>query len=191
MGTKAKVGREQSLLFTSVILCKFPEFREESVGRAPPAEGRSPETCPPRPPVPLRSPPPPGGCARSRGSLARDQRGPQAHTARGAGSTSPRSPWDGRWARGPCPRSRGRAPGKGHLPRPPSHRAQEPKSSRQPVTADSRGPWKPCSFRGSGEADGGGRGVLSPAVAPHPVSLRGGGCPGKSGWVQSLKRKYN
>lgn len=65
------------------------------------------------------------------------------------------------------------------------------RSSHQPVTADSRGPWKLCSFRGSREADGGGWGVRSPAVAPHPASLRGGGCPGKSGWVQSLKRKYS
>lgn len=126
MGTKAKVGREQSLLFTSVILCKFPEFREESVGRAPPAEGRSPETCPPRPPVPLRSPPPPGGCARSRGSgpgnggvRRRTQRGalvplPRAHHGRASGRE------------GPAHGHAGRAPGKGHLPRPPSHRAQQP-----------------------------------------------------------------
>lgn len=33
MGTKAKVGREQLYLFTSVILGKFPEFREGSVDR--------------------------------------------------------------------------------------------------------------------------------------------------------------
>ena len=32
LGTKAKVGRKQLLLFTSMILCKFPEFLEESVG---------------------------------------------------------------------------------------------------------------------------------------------------------------
>lgn len=33
MGTEARAGRKQLLLFTSVILGKFPEFREESVGR--------------------------------------------------------------------------------------------------------------------------------------------------------------
>lgn len=33
MGTEARTGRRELLLFTSVILCKFPEFREESVGR--------------------------------------------------------------------------------------------------------------------------------------------------------------
>ena len=31
MGTKAKVGSTELLLFTSMILCKFPEFSEESV----------------------------------------------------------------------------------------------------------------------------------------------------------------
>lgn len=212
MGTEARAGRKQLLLFTSVILCKFPEFREESVGRGrgwkealptPLARGRGGVEKPASLTllVPLSFPPlrylPSPSLWRWLAPLPHTRplrtpgRGPRPpHEARNYGGGSPTSPSLTPWGE-PCAhpprRAPPHAPGKGHpAPQQAPDQQLTTREKPEPGTAD-------CP---QGRSNGGQVrwASLCLAVAEGlslaPLDLwGGGGCSGKSVWLQTPKRK--